>query len=162
MACLFWHSIWHYFWHIYFDVLYWLTILLGIYSDILSGILAGIQSAILSSILSEILTVWQKSGSAYWDLELAVEDEEEKENKKEEEENAILIKSDLHLAGGDIYIYIYEKSYNFVKVLCHVWLVRHWCISAGFDPYTEAMSLALSITTFTKLDDPPSRPSEHP
>ena len=53
-------------------------ILSGIYSDILfdilSRILSSIYSDILSGILSDILSgVWLRSGSAHWDLELAVE-----------------------------------------------------------------------------------------
>ena len=73
-----------------FDILS--DILSGIYSDILSGILSGIYSDILPSIFSDIhsgilsgiysdflfgILIWHclwcpRSGSAHWDLELAV------------------------------------------------------------------------------------------
>ena len=49
-------------------------ILSGICFDILFDILSGIYSDILSGILSDILSgVWLRSGSAQWDLALAVQ-----------------------------------------------------------------------------------------
>ena len=68
---LLWHSIWHLFWHTFYSLS---GILSGIHYDILSGIFSGIHSDILSGILSDVpSSVWLRSGSAHWDLALAVE-----------------------------------------------------------------------------------------
>ena len=81
----FWHTIWKYSWHIY------------IYSEILPGILSGIYSDILSDI--EL-----RSGSAHWDLELAVGREEggggRKEGGRGRTEPTLIKSRGPHLAGG--------------------------------------------------------------
>ena len=93
---------------IYFDILS--DILPGILSGIHPGILSGIHSDVLSDILSYSLSDilcdilhWQlRSGSAHWDLELAVEAKTEAEEGKAEVGWPALIKSrDPHLAGRE-------------------------------------------------------------
>ena len=91
---LFWHSIWHCIWHFAWHYIlasiltFYSAILFGIHSGIYSGILSDNLSGILPGILSDILSlasgwvpavlskIWGsrwRSGSAHWDLELAVE-----------------------------------------------------------------------------------------
>ena len=110
-------------------------ILSSILSDILSDMVSDIPSDMRSDILSDILHSQLRSGSAHWDLVLAVEqleeeEEKEKEEEEEEEEDGMhlwlnLETRDHHLEGGTNPPFLDDFPIDtsiYMDLPFHVWL----------------------------------------